>query len=352
MSRRVWLAILVAGILAGGCGESSSPSGPTRGYIMGFSAIPPRMDTALQVPTLTLATQHSDAGLVQLSIPWDVLLSGIPAPLEVRTVRLPLVEYYRGSHHAVVVALDVTNGLDRSAEDPVLIAAGGTITDTMVQRLYREYVAAVDTILHPDFISLAAETNLIRSAADPAVYDAVVAMTNGAADRLAQLGSTTPLMVSVQVETAWGALQGTQIFEGIAQDRADFPFLDLLGLSSYPYLGGFAVPESIPDNYYERLVHDAPLPVMVLEGGWPSVGTAGVPSSPALQARYIHRQAVLLDRADAVGWFQITFTDLDPAIFPPGSTLPLFANLGLVDTALNPKPALATWDSVLARPRS
>jgi hypothetical protein len=28
----------------------------------------------------------------------------------------------------------------------------------------------------------------------------------------------------------------------------------------------------------------------------------------------------------------------------------LFAHLGLVDLALQPKPALAAWDSVLARP--
>ena len=33
-------------------------------------------------------------------------------------------------------------------------------------------------------------------------------------------------------------------------------------------------------------------------------------------------------------------------------TLALFAHLGLVDTALRPKPALAVWDSAFARPRA
>jgi len=49
--------------------------------------------------------------------------------------------------------------------------------------------------------------------------------------------------------------------------------------------------------------------------------------------------------------FQLTYADLHPSIFPPGSILPLFATLGLVDTALAPKPALAVWDGAFARPR-
>ena len=60
---------------------------------MGFSATPPRPDTAVLLPTLTLAAQHSDAGLIQLAIPWQVLLDGASAAVEVRTVRLPLVNY-------------------------------------------------------------------------------------------------------------------------------------------------------------------------------------------------------------------------------------------------------------------
>ena len=330
-----------------GCGTDSSDPNPARPYLMGFSAIPPKMDTSLLLQTLTLASQHSDAGLIQLSIPWDVLLIDTAAATEVRIVRLPLVNFYRGSGKKIVVALDVTDGLDRSAEDPILVGLGRSITDTMVQRLYREYVSAVDSILRPDYMSLAAETNLIRLAASQPVYDAVVTMANDAAGQLSVQGSTTRLMVSVQVETAWGRLQGGSVFVGIAQDRADFPFIDALGLSSYPYLGGFTQPEDIPDNYYHRLVEDDPLPVVVLEGGWPSESAGSIVSNPQLQVRYIRRHGQILAETNARGLFQITFTDLHPSIFPPGSTLSLFSTLGLVDTALQAKPALAAWDELL-----
>jgi hypothetical protein len=341
------LLCLAVGLAACG-GDSSGPGTPVRHYRMGFSAIPPRADTALLLPTLTLAAQHSDAGLIQLSIPWTVLLDDTAAATEVRIVRLPLVEYYRGTGRSIVVALDVTDGLNRAREDPQLIAAGRSITDTMVQRLYREYVAAVDSILHPDYLSLAAETNLIRLAAPAPVYAAVVGMVNDAADELRSRGTASKLLVSVQVETAWGGLQGGTGYVGIARDRSDFPFLDVLGLSSYPYLGGYGTPADIPDDYYTRLTQGAPLPVLVLEGGWPSVSVTGLFSStPALQAEYLRRQAALLDRSNAVGLFQITFTDLDTAGVP--GILP-FASLGLVDTALAPKPALAAWDSTYLRP--
>lgn len=351
MTRR-WLGLgLMTLVWLSACNSDSGPDPKPRSYVMGFSAIPPTNDESLLLATLALATQHSDAGLIQLSIPWTVLLDGTSAAAEVRAVRLPLVQYYRGKGCKIVVALDVTDGLNRGAEAPELVALERSITEPAVQQLYREYVSAVDSILHPEYLSLAAETNLIRLAAAGPVYSAVVTMVNAAAEEQLALSTTSKLMVSVQVETAWGRLQGDDIYQGIAQDRIDFPFLDALGLSSYPYLGGFATPEEIPDDYYTRLTLDAPLPVVVLEGGWPSV-SVGVASSRALQADYIHRHAELLDQANAAGLFQITFTDLDLSTFPPPIDVNLapFAHLGLVDSALGPKPALASWDSVYDRP--
>jgi len=111
-------------------------------------------------------------------------------------------------------------------------------------------------------------------------------------------------------------------------------------------------PEEIPLDYYSRITADAPLPMIVTEGGWTSGSVAGVTSSPDVQARYIRRQMQLADEAKLLGVFQITFTDLDVASFnlPPGSILPLFAKLGLVDANYRAKPALAVWDSVRTVP--
>ncbi|HEV7839267.1 MAG TPA: hypothetical protein VGO75_14465, partial [Gemmatimonadaceae bacterium] len=75
-------------------------------------------------------------------------------------------------------------------------------------------------------------------------------------------------------------------------------------------------------------------------------------SSPELQALWIKRQMELADRAALVAVTQISFTDLDLSTYPvpPGSILPLFAQLGLVDVDFHAKPALAEWDRAFARP--
>jgi hypothetical protein len=161
------------------------------------------------------------------------------------------------------------------------------------------------------------------------------------------------VFVTVQVEVAWGRLVAGGAFVGIARDRADFPFTEALGLSSYPYLGGFVEPEELPLDYYTRLLEGgAPLPPMVIEGGWTSASLGAFASSADKQRRYVERHVRILDAARAAGCFQITFTDLDlPALgLPPGSILPLFAANGLVDVNLAPKPALAAWDAAFGRP--
>jgi hypothetical protein len=209
------------------------------------------------------------------------------------------------------------------------------------------------TIIQPDHVMLAAETNLIRLAA-PTIYPALVTMVNATAAEQRLLNPALPLGVTVQVDTAWGGLTGTGIYTGVEQDFADFPFTTLLGLSSYPYLAGYATPAAIPLDYYQRLRGGRTLPVFVAEGGWTSGSfpSQGVASSPSMQVDYLVRQDQLLEQADAVALFQLTFTDLDLAAFPPqppDSILPLFANNGLVDSELQPKPALATWDALFAR---
>jgi hypothetical protein len=64
------------------------------------------------------------------------------------------------------------------------------------------------------------------------------------------------------------------------------------------------------------------------------------------------RQAELLDRADALLVVQLTFADFDLAALPPPvpENLGPFVYIGLVNSSLQPKPALAAWDSVFHTP--
>jgi len=84
-----------------------------------------------------------------------------------------------------------------------------------------------------------------------------------------------------------------------------------------------------------------------------AVGT--VQSSPARQARYLRRLEKLADSSKAIAVFQLNYSDIDISAYQPlpaGSILPLFASIGFVDAELRAKPALATHDSIFARPLS
>jgi hypothetical protein len=342
-------AVLALALLASGCGKGAGTTAPDtrRTYWMGFTGIPPKPDLTVALQSIDLWAQRSDAALVLHEPPWDSLLAGVRADSLVMRSDLGLVGYYRAKGLRIVVSIDPPNGLDRSSDSAPLVAAGRSLTEPAIRQLYRDYVVAVDTLLKPDDLGVASETNLIRAVAPGALYAALVQAAAGAASAVRAADPAVKLFSTVQVETAWGRLPMTGGNVGIAQDRADFPFAQVLGLSSYPYLGGFAEPESLPANYYSRLVESAPLPVMVIEGGWSSDSVLTVPSTPDRQRRYIARHARLLDAAQAVAWFQLTFTDLDLGYFPP--SIAPFAYLGLVDPNLVPKPALSAWDAEFAR---
>jgi hypothetical protein len=263
------------------------------------------------------------------------------------------VNYLRGKGLQLYFMVDLTDGLSRADEAPQLRARGRSLTEPAVQQLYRSYVLAVARKLAPEYLGLAAETNLIRVAASPALYNAVVRAANDAAADVRAGGSSATLLFSAQVETAWGMFGSSGPYVGIERDFVDFPFAQLLGLSSYPYFG-YSQPDDLPLNYYTRLLAGRTLPVMVVEGGWTSGSVGTIQSSTALQARYLTRQAALLDASSARGVLQLVFADLDLTAFAPPlpANLPLFAQLGLADSNFVAKPALSIWDSLYARPRA
>ena len=323
------------------------PSGPSRTWRMGFSAIPPKTDEQVLLANLAMWTARSDAAIMHVSPPWAALLSGVSATAAVNANELPLANYYRGKNLEIVVMIDATDGLNRAAEAPELVQLGRSMSEPAVQQVYRQFVLAIATIVRPEYLGLAAETNLIRMVAPPSLYAAMKQMVNAAATDLQLAVSAAKRYVSVQVDVAWGWGQANNAYVGVEQDFVDFPFIQALGLSSYPYFV-YADPDQVPLDYYSRLPNGRSLPVMIVEGGWTSASAGAIVSSPEKQTRYVRRQARMLDSARARAVFQLTFTDLDTQSggYPPG-VLP-FAFLGMVDTQLRPKPVLTVWDSLFA----
>ncbi len=332
-------------------GPQANPSLPARTFRMGFSANPPQPTNESALATINAWTPHADAAIMHVSVPYKALLSGTTAATYVNTIDLPLANLYRSRGFPLTITVDVTDGLNRAAEAPDLVALHRSITDTAVQTVYRQYVQALVSAIRPDYLGLAAETNLIRLQISPAVYAALVQMANAAVADVRSLGGKQPhLYASIQADVAWGPPPGA--YQGAETDFHDFPFNEVLALSSYPYFV-YSDAAQIPLDYYTRIANGRAIPIMVVEGGWTSAAVGSVQSSTAKQAAYLRRQEKLLDSAKAIAVFELNFSDIDLSAYQPlpnGSTLPLFASLGFVNAGLVPKPALATHDSILSRP--
>lgn len=359
-ARRRWLAATLAAAAAplaacGGSGGTPAPSpspspAATRSWRMGFSPNPPRPTVDAMLKDVDTFSSRSELCIIHEEPPWTELLAGATPDAYLDAERVALVDYMRGKGLRFMFMGDLNDGLDRSKDSPKLVAAGRSITEPAIQALYRDYMLAVDRKLKPDVMGLVAESNLIRVAA-PALYPAIRKTANDTAAALRAAGSSVQLMASVQVEVAWGHITGVPAgYVGVETDFADFPFVQVLGLSSYPYFG-WNEPEDLPLDYYTRPLAGRTLPVMVVEGGWASAAAGSVTSTPEKQARFFARQAQLLDAAGAKAWLQLVFADIDISSVPPPvpANLPLFVSIGLTDSDFNPKPALAAWDTLFAR---
>ena len=350
------ITVVIAGLSVAckkhGAANSGNNTAPTRTYRMGFATSAPRPVLANIIQSLNIWTRHADAAIISTEVPWDSLLNGEDPIIYAMQNYQSLVNVYRSANLKLWIYIDPENGLARQRDSDPLVARRKSIAQPNVQQVYARFVVVMDSVFHPDHLGLALETNLIRLAAPDSIYQGVKQAANSAATQVRAIDRNVRLSVSVQAEVAWGRIGATGAnnqYTGIATDYADFAFLQELGISSYPYLT-YTSPTDVPLNYYSQLTAGHSVPVFVSEGGWTSdnINAYSVQSSPALEQAYIRRQSQLLAQANAIGVFQLTFTDLSLSSWPATDSAELipFAFLGMVDSNFVAKPALATWDSL------
>jgi hypothetical protein len=323
---------------------------PQRTYRMGFQNSAPKIDFNLVIQSLDTWTLRSDAAIISYQVPWDSLYSGVAPVNYLNSNFKSLVDFYRSKNFKLWVYIDPGNGLNRAADALDLAALGKSMAQSEVQQLYIKYCFAIDSLFRPEHLGLAVETNAIRGLAPDSIYQGIKTAATVAATKIKAYDANVKLGISVQAEYAWG-LFTNKIFLGVEQDFTDFPFLEELGISSYPYFC-YNLPSDIPSNYYSRLIAAHNTPVFISENGWSSKQVGSFDESTQKQSDYITKQAELLDLVGAIGYFQLTFTDIDIASTAPGtpSSINQFAYIGLVDSNLVAKPALASWDQVFKRP--
>jgi len=349
VKKRILFYVLMCFLLAASCKKEPDKPLNARTYRMGFQSSGPRFEFDAIIQSLHVWEQRADAAIVSTEVPWDSLYAGTSPKNYVINNFKGLVDYFRSKNFKLWVYIDPVNGLDRASDALALVARKKSIAQPDVQQLYRRFAFAMDSILQPEHMGLALETNLIRGASPDSIYKGVKKAANDAYTEIRAFDKKVKLSVSIQVDYAWGKL-GNGSISPIDQDFVDFAFMEELGMSSYPYFG-YDKPQDIPLDYYAKLVAGKSLPVFVSEGGWSSATVDKYTGTLEKQRDYITRQSQLLDQVNAIALFQLVFTDIDVAALPAGvpSNIGLFSSLGLVDIDLKPKPALDAWDAIFKR---
>lgn len=361
MIRRLSIAgsLLTGAFLATACGSDQNtgpdpdpgpdPIGEPRTYAVGWAPSAPRPDVSLFLALVDSLARVSDVTIVQQPVPWPELLAGAPIDSLV-TDRANVAAFLRARGLDIVWLVDPLDGLDRRKEDPGLVDAGRSILEPEIRAMHDDWVLRIAAAIRPEWLGLASEVNTLAAIGDPALYAAILDMSNTLAPQVRAASPGTQVFVSFQVDQANGFLGDPVIDHFALIDDFD---IDALGLSSYPVFV-FDDPSDVPANYFAVFDAATDLPLIFVEGGWNSADTQLTSGTPQEQVDFMSRYEGLLDGVNAELWVMLTFTDLDiPSLgLPPdrAATLSNFAFMGILDADLNRKPAYAEWERIFNRP--
>jgi hypothetical protein len=330
-----------------------------RTYAMGFSILPPVPSVEATIDFVPRVAEVGEYTIIQREVPWRRLRAGDSIDEILDDEWDGYVEFVTEAHGLrLVILVDPLDGLDRTRESPEARAAGATLMDPGDRAIHEAFVLEVARRYQPDYLGLASEINTMAAHGDPAFYVLLRDMINGLIPEIREVSPDSKIFVSHQVDDAWGLFGESNVEDQFSVVR-DFEATDVVGLSSYPVFF-WDRPEDIPDDYYQRYADESGKPLIQVEGGWSSERTAFMgptrQASLEVQTRYFIRLFELLDGVEAELVVLLTMADLDLSRPEWGLTeetragLSNFARMGILDTALQPKPAFAVWVDAFERP--
>ncbi|MFV1970165.1 MAG: hypothetical protein ACC683_04065 [Acidimicrobiia bacterium] len=287
-----------------------------------------------------LVAFHFDDG-----IPWDGLLGESDMPVELVEEMAALRAFtLENPQLGVYVATAITN-LKRDAipgswraGDPPPDIAGRSFDDPGVREGIRRWVRYLAEQLEPQWFNLAVEINMYE-ATQPADYPNLVSLYRELYEEIKAAYPDTVVFASFQMEL------GDRL---AAREMIDT--LDIIGVSTYPYVNGDGLP---PEDYLDP-VADLGLPLAIAETGYPA---APLPTlggertfSPSDQAEYVEwlgRRAVLPGFEFVTWFFPTDITRLIDALPAAEQEVPrVFEFLGLREADGTPRPSLEVWQGL------
>lgn len=350
---------------------SEGPLAGKRSFRMGFSPWP--YDLSLEAVRWTdkaikehgdIIEQHFEEG-----VPWPEALAnraykpGMEKEMSSRVERmgsLPRVvsinpinvtrnglALYRGESNNMPLPGDWSH---KRFNDPSVIAA------------YENYVERVIETMHPDYLLIGVEVNLLQRCKDSSWTD-YLQLHRAVYKAVKEKHPSLPVVASVVCTSYFTGLCSEDDSEKQRQElKKLLPYVDILGFSVHPFMSSWTA-EKVPDRKFfkELFALAAGKPFAITESSYPAqkwqmwMGFTNVVfnGTEAKQEAFLKAMLdeSLEERPVFVSWYSIRDYDQLCQKLPFMPTLIVWRDTGLFDENGRPRRALALWDSVLKLPR-
>lgn len=327
-----------------------APAGEPRTARLGFSSLPPERTSDSYIGAFATAAQYADVVLVQRTPPWeDFMPGGSVSKQTADSTRLEeaLIEQYGLS---LFYAIDPTDGVvqrSRLANLPPSVDPQAGFNDPKVRQAFIAYATYVARNYKPDYMALGVEVNMTFERA-PEQFEAYLSLYAEAYEVVKGNSPSTKVFPTFQLEDLRGNFGDVHPPRWELFDRFRGR-MDLLAVSTYPFLGEAKSAADVTADYYGELKQHWDGEIIISEAGYASAPVEGrvTVGTESDQQAYVEH---LLAQANELGFSLVVwFAALDPAFASSGATA-VFRDIGLRKSDGSNKLAWAAWEAWAARP--
>lgn len=366
------IALFVGALLLAACGGSSEPTGSpdTRSFYMGFTPWP--YDSTVNAVNVTYQKIQQDGDIIhhQLmqGIPWDEAFNAVAYPAGVEgEIAFRLGQTVAGQ--TVLLSLDSLNlarsGLANNWAD------GGEEARTApwdtrefdspeVITAYTNFALDMIGRFNPAYFNFGTEASeLIVN--DIAQYNKFVTFAQQVSANIKAQYPNLKLMISVALKSP----TSTEMDAIKTNIASVLPYIDVLGVSVYPYIFFSHADKGDPDNLPTDWLTQAQTlaagkPIAITETGWIAEDlvinnfSVNVPSNETYQSQYVTR---LLQESDqlsvefVVWWSLIDFQAFWEGDLMQDDLAAIWRDIGLYDEMVQARAGLTTWKQYLDKPK-
>lgn len=297
------------------------------------------------------AARYGEMVLVMRAPPWEEFFpNGQPSEDTNSTTRLEVDLLRQYDNLQLVYAIDPTDPVverERVANLPASVSPADGFANQNLRNAFVGYARYVVQNYHPEYLVLGVEVNMLRSR-NPAQFQEFVSLYNEAYDAVKEVRPETKVFPTFQLEDLEGNLgevhppewQALEAFQGR---------MDVLGISTYPYLADLRTADDLRADYYTQLREHWQGEILVVETGYASAPVAGerLVGTEADQDAFLQR---LLSDAEKAGFSGVIWrAALDPQYAGAGA-IAVFHDIGLRKGDGSNKAAWSTWETWSLRP--